>query len=694
MTRTPTPVKIESKKSSFWSAPSLVWIIPILALVITLGIAWQAFERRGPLIEISFENGTGVAAGKTELRYRDVTVGKVEKVEFAKRLDSVVLSVRLHKDVAPYVDSGAKFWVVSPQVTAQGISGLDTVISGVFIEGSWDEIIGESSKSFVGLDEMPLIRPGERGLQLTLRSGRGTALTDNASILFRGIEVGRIGRARIVPNGDFAISEAVIYDDFRHLISDKTRFWDVSGFEFNVGAGGAEIQFQSLTSLVSGGLTFDTIVSGGRVVQDGHVFQVFSNESEARASVFSGPDAKALEMTVVFSDNVAGLKNGAVVEWNGLKVGEVTNIAGVVDSEKYGDENVRLNATIAIQPARLGLETDTTTEGALALLQHQVSEGLRARLASASLLTGGLKIELIVDETAPPAEVDMSGDPFPIFPSTQSQISDVAASAEGVFTRINNLPIEDLLSSAIDLMDSANAFFTDDALRGAPEDLRGLIGDARGLVGSPEAKRVPVQLNEALERFDGLLAELEEQQAIAKLADALEAAADAAGGVDTAIAGVPDLIERLEAVTAKAEALEVEALVSSANEVLDAAAGLIASDATAELPASLSAALSEIRETLKELREGGAVTNTNEALASARDAADAVAVSTQELPALVERMNRVLSQASSTLQTYDASSDINRGAKDALRELQLAARAISDLARTIQRNPNSLLLGR
>jgi paraquat-inducible protein B len=127
---------------------------------------------------------------------------------------------------------------------------------------------------------------------------------------------------------------------------------------------------------------------------------------------------------------------------------------------------------------------------------------------------------------------------------------------------------------------------------------------------------------------------------------------------------------------------------------MKAAETLIASEETAQLPASLASALDEIRAALKELREGGAIENTNTALASASRAADALAASTQDLPALVVRMNRVLGQASATLQSYDANSDVNRGARDALRDIQKAADAIANLARTIQRNPNSLLLGR
>lgn len=160
------------------------------------------------------------------------------------------------------------------------------------------------------------------------------------------------------------------------------------------------------------------------------------------------------------------------------------------------------------------------------------------------------------------------------------------------------------------------------------------------------------------------------------------------------MAGAPALMSRIEAVAAKAENLKLEELVSEVTSLVDAAEALIGSEDTAGLPAALTAALVEVEATLAELREGGAIDNANKALASAQSAADAVAVSVQDLPALMDRMSQVLSQLSTTLADYDENSALNRDARAALREINSAAKAFESLARTIERNPNSLLIGR
>jgi paraquat-inducible protein B len=472
----------------------------------------------------------------------------------------------------------------------------------------------------------------------------------------------------------------------------------------------------------------------------------------------------------------------------GFKIGEVSNLNGIVDRSIFGDARVRLKATLAIQPARLGLQGATTPEAALAFLSEQVrTVSLRARLASASILTGGLKVQLVEADDGFAATMSAEDGVFPEIPVTKSEITDVSATAEGVFNRINKLPVEELMSSAIELFETATAFVSDEKLRETPSEVFALIEDMRGLVGSETAQNVPVLLNSALGRIEGLMAQLDEAQSVARLTTAIESVGLAAktlsegstelpalleeatqlvakanelpletlvtrannlvatlngvlgsesvmkvptaltgaldevqgvladlraekgiermlGAVDavmqaaetanTSIEGVPELIAGLNALADKANDIPVNEVAESLSTLLTSANAVLDTQDARELPANLSDALGELQSTLTELREGGAVANINKTLESARIAADQVAVSVQDLPGLIDRMTRLLSQASATLQSYDGRSELNRGARDALRDIAEAAEAVSSLARTLERNPNSLLLGR
>lgn len=694
MSMEPTGVKVEKADTKAFHRVSMVWLIPLFALGVAIFVAWQSYSARGPVITLEFESGAGIAASETELRFRDVAVGIVEDVQFSDDLSGVLVTIRLNTEVAPFVDAGARFWVVRPELTPQGVTGLDTVLSGVFIEGSWDSTPGPSRDRFRGLSETPLFKPGQEGLQIALRTVPGGVITERVPILFRGLEVGEVGPGRISQFGDFAIAEAIINAPYNSLITSNTRFWDTSGFTVSIGPGGAEVDFSSLASLVAGGVTFDTFVSGGIPAVDGTVFEIFSEEAVARNSVFNASEVALLELRVVFEENISGLVLGAPVELSGLPIGTVQNLSGIVDRARFGDSRVRLNVVIGIQPARLGLPDETTPEAALAFLTEQVANGLRARLASASLLTGGLKVELVQSPEAQPARlVTVEGD-LPTLPTTNSEISDASATVEGVFTRINKLPIEDLLQSAIKFMDNAAAFAASDDLRETPQEVRALVEDVRGLITSEDVRAIPQTLNAALLRVDALLAQLEEQQAIGLVTRAIETATQAAGQIVSSVEGVPELIASLQEVANRAADLPLEELTNEVTELVASGEALLASPDMAALPGSFAIALDELSATLAELRAGGAVQNVNATLSSAREAADAVAVSSRDLPQLVTRMTAVLDEASATIAGYNRGDAISRDAQAALRDISEAADAIAALVRMLERNPSALIRGR
>lgn len=691
MSNPPPPVKVASRRKSFFPRVSFIWLIPLAALAVALGVAWQSYSSRGPLIEVEFVNGAGISRRQTELRFRDVAVGVVEDLRFSADLTKVVAVIRLNKAIAPYVDEDANFWVVRPEVSARGITGLDTVLSGVYIEGAWNDQIESPRTRFEGLDNPPLQRYGKDGLVITLRTTAGGSMADDSPITFRGIEVGRVGKATISEEGNAAVAEAIIYAQHARLIGPTTRFWDTSGFTFSVGPSGAEINFSSFATLVGGGLTFDTFVSGGGAVREGSVFEVFPDQSTARNSLFNASEVDALEMRVIFDENISGLAVDAPVEISGLKIGKVQSVSGMIDADAFGDSRVRLSAVLALQPARLGLQDNVTPQGALEFLSRRIEAGLRARLASASLLTGGLKIELVETEDAEPYEMTSVEGVMPVIPTTESEITDASATVEGVLSRVNNLPVEELLTSAISFLDSAKALASDKNIRGVPEDLRALLAEISTIVVSEDVQNIPVALNASLTKFETLMTQLDEQELATKLVDALGAAAAAGQGITASVEEVPALIERLNSVAAMAEELPLPELVERLSSVAQSADSFIGSEAAQALPADASAALSEVATTLKDLREADSVANINAALASARKAADGIASSAEGVPALVARLDNVAAMAEELplpelverLSTLSASADALIGTEAARALPADASAALDEVAATL-----------
>lgn len=632
-------VTIASAKRSLWDRASVVWLVPLAALAIALGVAWQSYNDRGALIEIIFDNAAGIEKNETELRYRDVAVGIVETVKFTETLDQVIVGIRVEKDVVPYVDADSEFWVVRPEVTTQGVSGLDTVLSGVYLQGNWDERIGEAETTFQGLPDPPLLVGGEQGLSIVLRSSDGS-LSGNTPILYKGVQVGRVGTANVSSDGFSVEAVAVVYSPYDNLVTSQTRFWDTSGFSLSIGTSGAAVDFESLASLIAGGITFDTFVSGATLAADDTTFTVFGDAGSARSSIFESSAGNTVDVMAVFDGNVSGLVIGAAVELKGLRIGEVTGLNGVIEESATGANVVRLQTILSIEPSRLGLEGATETDDALLFLQEQVTQGLRARLISGSILTGGLKVQLAIVPDVAPEEMDIRIRPFPTIPTGESAIADVNLTAQGALDRLNKLPIEELLQSAADLMANTSTLIGSTATQQLPSDVSAMLGDIRNLVAAPEIQSLPDQLGNVMSDLESTMSEVrmiltavQEQEVVNRVASAVDAVTGLSTELEVTMRGVPTLLTEIEALAGKANALPLEELLTEVAALSASANGLIGAEATQALPAQIGQVTAELDRALAEVQTLVADLNANAATTRLLDAVDAAAATAASLDA-------------------------------------------------------------
>ena len=690
---TPAQMRIDPPKRSFWRNLSLVWLVPILALIVSLGIAWQTYAERGVTVEISFLNASGVRPGETTIRYRDVVIGAVEDVRFTSDLARVLVTASIDRDLADTLPEDAQFWVVQPEVSARGITGLSTVLSGVYIEASFTPQADGEARTFVGMDSAPLAREGQQGTRITLRTRDANRISEGAPILFHGIEVGHIEAPRLILSGDSVVFDAFIMAPHDRRLTTATRFWDTSGFTVSLGTGGLSLNVGNLAALVTGGIAFDTIFSGGAPLNSGYVFDLFPDENAARQSLFTGVGANAVEMAIEFEGSVNGLAVGSPVRFRGLRVGEVRAIGAVLVDEGRR-QGVRLRTTVALDPQALGLPVEAGAERTIDFLRDAVAEGLRAQLATSSLFTAALVIELAELPDAAPATIEQREDGMIVLPSVISDLPDFTATAEGVLERINALPVEDLMNQAITLMASIEAVVSSEGTRQAPDAALALIEDIRALVGGEDTQALPGELRGGLAEVRGIVEELRLRGAVDRLVTVLDSADTIAANAAAASGEIPALVEELRALVARANGVEIEELARAATRLVDSTDRLIGSDEMRELPPALAAALAEVSQVLAALREGEAIENVNRTLASTRSAAESVAQAMESLPALSQRLDRLVGQADALIASYGARSDFNTEAMQVMREFRDTARAVTQLARAIERNPNSLLIGR
>ncbi len=646
-------VPVTSARRSLRERVSVVWLVPLAALLIALGLAWRSFTAAGPLIEIVFDDAAGVVARETELRYRNVAVGLVEGVRFTAGLEQVVVAVRLDREVAPFADEDASFWVVRPRISTQQITGIETVLSGVFIEGSWDNERGQPQERFEGRDDAPLLPAGQEGLELTFFASDGT-LTSATPILYNGVAAGQVGEPRLGPDGQTIEADAVIYAPFDRLVTEATRFYDASGFRISVGSGGAEVDYDSLGALLQGGLALENFEPGEVQARDGDRFQAFYSEDLARESLVADPNTPSLDLSAVFAGGpIAGLAQGAAVEIEGLRVADETYVRTLIDPERFGYDEIRLEASFTVQPSRLGLEGEQGREEVLDWLEARVAEGLRARLATASIL-GGLKVQLVTVPAATEAGIDLAATP-PALPVTAADVTDVAATAEGLIDRVDSLPVEELLASATSFLDNAGLLVGRAETQAIPGDVRALLADIRAVTASEEVQALPADLRATLQEIEGGAAELralldavERQRGVERVLAAVDAAGGAASSVAASTEGVPALVARLDALAAKAQALEVEPVIAELQGLVADARALVSDPALQALPETLNgiganaaAVLADLQGILAQANEAALPARIAATLDVAAEAAGAIEAVAAAAPPLVERLTAV-----------------------------------------------------
>ena len=504
---------------------SVVWIVPILAAVVAIGIAIQRILSEGPTITIVFKAAQGVEAGKTFVKYKDVNIGQVTAVRLTPDHSKVEVTAKIDKSAADLMVEDAKFWVVEPRVTLSGVSGLSTLLSGNFIgfeTGSSDK----KQRRFTGLEVPPIITSSQPGREFVLKAKDLGSLGIGSPIYYRRLQVGQVTAYDLSSDGTAMDIKIFINAPYDKFVNPGTRFWNASGIDVSVGAGGVEIRTQSLVSVLAGGLAFDTppFTPKAEPAAADTVFTLYSDQSTAMKQ----PDSISVRYVLYFNESLRGLSVGAPVTVLGLPAGEVTDVGidiepktmrlrGRVELVFFPE---RLVARLSRKEAKIGETIERSLQQRHAFVQRMVEQrGMRAQLRSGNLITGQLYIAFEAFPNAPKAKIDWKQEPteLPVVPST---VQDIEDKLTGIVAKLDKLPLEaigeDLRKALVSLdqtlKDAGKALNRIDAdvtpgLKTTLDDLRGTIGVVDRVLNNTDAtlvgKSAPIQqeLRDALQEI-------------------------------------------------------------------------------------------------------------------------------------------------------------------------------------------------
>ncbi len=427
---------------------STVWVIPILAAVVAVGIAVQRVLSEGPTVTIVFRNAQGIEAGKTVVKYKDVNIGQVAAVQLSDDYSSVKVTAKIAKSAAGLMVEDAKFWVVEPRITLSGVSGLGTLLSGNYI-GFEAGKSASSKDSFNGLEVPPIITD-QPGRQFVLKADNLGSLGIGSPVYYRRLPVGQVVAYALAKDGLAVEIRIFVNAPYDRYVTSGTRFWNASGFDLSVSADGLDVQTQSMVALIAGGLAFET-PPFSPVAEPATADSEFILHGD-QVTAMKQPEPMARRYVLHFDESLRGLSVGAPVTLLGLPGGEVTSVGLEIDPKT---ERLRGRVEFVVYPERLiaQIHQSQQVRGEMlarvsarreAFFERMVEEfGLRAQIQSGNLLTGQRYVSFDFHPNAPKAKIDTS-EGRSVVPAIPSTLPNFEAKIGSILAKLDKLPYEEL----------------------------------------------------------------------------------------------------------------------------------------------------------------------------------------------------------------------------------------------------------
>jgi len=487
---------------------SAIWIVPIVAVLVAVGIAWERIASEGPTVTITFKSADGIEAGKTFVKYKEVNIGQVTGVRLTDDAQGVEVTARIAKSASALMVEDARFWVVRPRISLSGVSGLSTLISGNYI-GFEAGASKSKSRRFTGLEVPPIVTGGMPGRQFVLQSSDLGSLGIGSPLYYRRLPVGQVIAYDLAPNGGSVQIRVFVNAPYDKYVVRDTRFWNASGVDVSLTANGLDVRTQSLVAMLEGGIAFETppgYASASQAAPDS-IFTLFND----RVTAMKVDESIATRYVLYFTESVRGLSVGAPVSFYGVPVGEVTDV-GLEFNPKSLDVKPRVE--IMVYPERVVAQLPTRQGASLEplvkeqSLRHEFMEklveqrGLRAQLATGSLVTGQRFISLGYFPRMAKARVNWEQTP-PELPTAVSTLPEIEEKIGRIIDRIEKIPLdaigEDLKKALVTLdgtlRDARTTIQNFDkdvtpSLKAAIDDARGALGAAEKMLTSTEANLV------------------------------------------------------------------------------------------------------------------------------------------------------------------------------------------------------------
>lgn len=443
MTEQVTPIK-ESTKLNFLTS---IWMVPIFALFIAAWLAFEYYTSIGSVIKIHFAENAGLTAGQGQIRYKDIPIGKIIDIQMQENGDGVTVFASINSNFSDLINENSKFWIVKPEFSVLGISGLSTLVSGTYI----DLYKGNSEKQaseFIGL-EKPYRMPNT-GNNYELIATENHSLSVGVPVFFKNIEIGQVETTTLNDDGSKVHFIISITKEYSPFVQVDSKFWIKSAVSIDVNDGVLGVGVAPLPALLRGGINLSSSGKNTASMAENHAsFELFANKQEAKAYKL-GQGAGFVETFEI--DTMAATINlvaGAKVKYLGYQVGSVKSV-----TPYFSGSIQQLKSKVLVDIDLSSFANISTPEAGKARFYESVKKGLRTKVTPTHPLLSELFIDFVFDENAPNQHI-LEQEPYPVLPTLD----------------VKPMPIKEILANLNQITKNINVMTSKKTFKALPDEL-------------------------------------------------------------------------------------------------------------------------------------------------------------------------------------------------------------------------------
>ncbi len=475
------PVPARVRKSNIFS--SVVWLIPLAALLTGAWLIFQKIRNTGPEITLLMDSADGIEVNTTVIKVLSVDVGRVTRIRLRDDRKGVEVTARLNADAKDMMRKDTQFWVVKPRIDQSGISGLNTLVSGSYIAFTPGKA-EEHKETFDVSDIPPISAIGQSGLRLHLAGKNSKMLGAGSPILYEGFIVGQVESAKFNPDSKEVNYTIFINSPNDKLVNHASQFWLDSGINVQTTGSGLKVDAPPVAAILSGAIAFRTPSSDSQQSAAAKTDETFALYND-RDQIDNIPGERALYYVAFFKNSIRGLNAGAPVQYKGITVGSVADVPFFArnDSLKLF-QNGWIPVRIRIEPRMLENNADQQSKEMWQdQLQTAFNRGLSATLASNNLILGSKMIELSDDPSSSGKLQPFSSyNNLPVIASHAGGLDDLQAQVGKLLGKFNRLPLDKTVGE----------------LNGSLKELKATLNSANQLLSKPQTQQIPSELNKTL----------------------------------------------------------------------------------------------------------------------------------------------------------------------------------------------------